>query len=102
MNGLGRIGKNVGLVFSARVFDVLSTVIIVVILTRYVSVETYGKYSFVMALVYTLSSFANIGMPKILIREISQDREAAGNFLGVALIFTGIMSVFVILITNVV
>jgi hypothetical protein len=58
MNGAGIIGKNAGLVFTARVFDVLSGVIRTVILTD-CSGDEILKFS------------ANMGVPKILVREIS-------------------------------
>lgn len=99
MSGIRKIGKNAVMVLVARGFDVISSVIIIAILTRSLGVEVYGKYSLVMALVFALTSLAHMGLPKILVRDISQDRSSAGKHLGVGLIFVTFMCAVVVLLS---
>ncbi len=102
MKGIRNIAKNTLIVYVARGFDILSSVIIIAILTRYLGIKLYGQYAVVMATVFTVTAFANMGMPKILIRELSQDKRKAADFLGASLIFSIIMFAAVILISTVV
>jgi len=47
----------------------------IVIFARAVSVTEFGKYSFVLAFATFVSNIADSGLPRMLIREISKDRE---------------------------
>jgi O-antigen/teichoic acid export membrane protein len=99
MKELKTLGKNVGMVFFARGFDLLASLAIIAMLTRHLSIDLYGKYSFVMALVFTLTSFSHMGMSKILVREVAQNKTTADLYLGASLLFSTITFACVIMIS---
>jgi O-antigen/teichoic acid export membrane protein len=64
------------------VFGIASSVIggalylaTILIIAHAVSVKEFGKYSFVLAFATFVSNIADSGLPRMLIREISKDRE---------------------------
>jgi len=89
MIGIFRIAKNSSLVLIARATDVLSSILIAGILARYLGVGDYGNYLFIMGLVLTTTAFAHMGLPQILVREMSQDTGAMPKFIRCGLVITG-------------
>ena len=75
----------------ARAVDLLFSIAVVAVITRYFGREVYGQYAVLMAVVLTLTSMAHLGIPKIVIREIAQNHGAANHFLGAALMLSGLM-----------
>jgi len=98
MAGMFRIAKNSSLVLIARATDVLSSTLIAGILARYLGVEGYGDYLFIMGLVLTTTAFAHMGLPQILVREMSQNRESMGKFIKGGLLITGLSLLLTVLI----
>jgi len=90
MIGLIRIAKNSTLVLIARATDVFSSLFIAGILARYLGVEDYGNYLFIIGLVLTTTSFAHLGLPQILVREMSQTRGLTGKLIQTGLLLTGV------------
>lgn len=89
MIGIFRIAKNSSLVSIARATDVLSSILIAGILARYLGVRDYGNYLFIMGLVLTTTAFAHMGLPQILVREMSQNIESISKFIRSGLVITG-------------
>ncbi|MDQ1336018.1 MAG: hypothetical protein QG552_2968 [Thermodesulfobacteriota bacterium] len=89
MIGIFRIAKNSSLVLIARATDVLSSILIAGILARYLGVGDYGNYLFIMGLVLTTTALAHMGLPQILVREMSQDIGAMPKFIRCGLVITG-------------
>jgi len=90
MVGVIRIAKNSVLVLIARMTDVISSLILAGILSRYLGVRDYGNYLFIMGLVLTITSFAHLGLPQILVREMSQNRDSMAKLVRAGLMLTSI------------
>jgi O-antigen/teichoic acid export membrane protein len=82
MNAVRKIAKNSIFIFIARGIEISSNLLLTVIITRYLGVENFGKYSFIMAIIWVLSPLISLGLPQILCREIAKEKEKAANFLG--------------------
>jgi len=83
------IAKNSSLVLIARSSDVVSGILVAAILARYLGVEDYGNYLFIMGLALTVTAFAHLGLPQILVREMSQKRDSVAKFIKCGLFITG-------------
>jgi O-antigen/teichoic acid export membrane protein len=70
-----RIVKNAVFGIGAAVIGGLLYLATVLTIARSVSVTEFGKYSFVLAFATFVSNIADSGLPRMLIREISKDRE---------------------------
>lgn len=97
MDKVKLIIKNSGWVLSARGIDILSGLIIVAIVARYLGVEEFGIYSFLMAIVWSIMPVLTMGIPRILAREIAQNKDKAANFVGIGITFTGLVIIPIIL-----
>ena len=89
-----RSGATATFILLGRLAGLLFNVTIVILITRYLGRETFGRYAFVEAYTLVLSTLAMGGSFSILIRETAKDRDQAGHYLGTAL---QIQSVFAIL-----
>jgi O-antigen/teichoic acid export membrane protein len=85
-----RIGKNSVLITISRVTEMVSSLVMTGMLSRYLGVETFGDYLFIMAIVLTVTSFAHMGLPHLLMREISQHKSSTANYIQSGLMLTGI------------
>ena len=90
MSGVFRIAKNSVLITISRATEMVSSFVMMGMLSRYLGVETFGNYLFIMAIVLTIISFANMGLPALLIREISQNKTLTANFIRSGLILVAI------------
>jgi O-antigen/teichoic acid export membrane protein len=70
-----RIVKNAFFGIGGSVIGGLVYLATVLIIAHAVSVTEFGKYSFVLAFAMFVSNIADSGLPRMLIREISKDRE---------------------------
>src|SRR5438067_6059770 len=70
-----RIVKNAVFGIGAAVIGGLLSLATVLTIARSVSVTEFGKYSFVVAFAMFVSNIADSALPRMLIREISKDRE---------------------------
>ena len=98
MVGLVRIAKNSTLVLIARATDVFSGILMVGILARYLGVDDYGNYLFIMGLVVTTTAFAHLGLPQILVREMSQKKPQTAKFIQAGLSITLVSLLLTVLI----
>lgn len=65
-------------------------------LARYLGGDKYGKYSFVFAYLYFFNIIAEMGVEKILLRELSQ-RKNEGSLLGACFLLRMLLSVIAVL-----
>ena len=84
-------GQNSGLVGNfiataiARILDIAGNLAVILIITRYLSLEDYGRYGFIVSFVTTAVTVTYFGLEIVSIREMACDREAAPLALGNAL-----------------
>src|SRR5438034_11603595 len=70
-----RIVKNAVFGIGAAVIGGLLYLATILTIAHAVRVNEFGKYSFVLAFAMFVSNVADSGLPRMLIREISKDRE---------------------------
>ena len=80
-----RSGATATFIFIGRLANLLFNVAVIVLITRYLGKETFGRYAFVQSYTFVLSTLATGGTFSILIREAASERERAGQHLGTAL-----------------
>lgn len=73
--------KNSASLFSSQIITRLIGFGITVILSRYLGVETFGQYSFILAFVALFSITADLGISQLVIREVSKDSNASQKYL---------------------
>lgn len=77
-----RMAANLSFTFAARAAELLAGLTLVGMLSRYLGLEDFGRYSVLMAIGWVALPLLNLGFPRILVREIAQHKErAAGHIL---------------------
>jgi len=90
--------KNSVFFFIARTIDVLTGIISIVLIARYLGSQIYGEYAFILAYVGSIIPLAYFGLDRISIRELSKNRERAQEYLGAIIISRWIMSLGALII----
>lgn len=79
---------------SATMFvQIASMAVLTIGLARYLPVEEFGEYTFIIALTAGVMAITHFGLQPIMVREISVDKGNAGRILGNALVVRVIMLV---------
>ena len=94
---LKRVMKNSFALMVAKVIDALFTILIMAIVARYLGAENFGTYAFVMTIGALAAPLVDIGIRRIVIREMSKNLDNAAEYLGTALFIRGASTVFLIL-----
>jgi O-antigen/teichoic acid export membrane protein len=66
-------------ILSASAFNKVSSIVLLVVLTRYLGTDGFGTFSFVFFYVMFFSSVTEIGLTPILIRHVNADGAGAGG-----------------------
>ena len=101
MNHLKRIAKNSAFQAVAYGVQSLTAFFIPVYLARLASAELLGQYATIITLITLFSTLARFGLPSLLIREISRNREnpeRVDNLVNAALGLTTVLSAAAILL----
>jgi len=96
MNIVKKIVLNSSYVIVGRVLNILLRLVPVILMIRYLGSELYGVYSFVLAFVYIFAVFADLGIDKILIREISKNKDKLDEYVG-SIVVLKIIIVFILI-----
>lgn len=83
--GGGAIARSAGLTFGARVGSRTLSVLFLVVLTRFVSVEEYGDYAYLVGLAITFVVLSDSGVSLVLGREVARGERSAGEAVRLAL-----------------
>src|SRR5262245_37511091 len=67
---------------AARGFDVVANVIVSLAILRHLGPTRYGDFVLVLTIVGLVGLVAELGLPKLSVREISRDDESAGSIVG--------------------
>jgi O-antigen/teichoic acid export membrane protein len=92
-----RVTLNTAAFFFARVIDILSGILIVVMVARYLGVKDFGDFAFITALVGFLVSVTYFGLERVAIRDIARDKTQANTSLGAVLVVRWLLSGLVVL-----
>lgn len=85
--------KNFILTSTARGIDIFTNILLLAIIARYLGVSEFGRFSFYLTFVWTALPFLIMGLPRVLIKEISCDKSKAGALIGKSLSLVGFVSV---------
>jgi len=88
-----KITKNTIWVLTARGIDILSNLILMAIIARYLGVEGFGVFSVLMAIVWAISPFLILGLPRILARDIAQNKNKINELIGRAITLIGLAAI---------
>ena len=75
---------NIGWLFADRVLRMGIGLVVGVWVARYLGVEQFGTFNYAAALVALFSTFASLGLPSLIIREITNEPEKKEQILGTA------------------
>ncbi|MBF0370813.1 MAG: oligosaccharide flippase family protein [Magnetococcales bacterium] len=81
-----RLAKNSLFSFLTMVAHLLMLSVQYIVVARYLTVEEFGEYSFIVAFVSSIMTLAHLGIQPIIVREIAVDRENAGLHFGQGLL----------------
>lgn len=77
-----KIINNSLFVFTARFLEMLSGIVIIAMLARYLGLSDFGEYSIVMAIVWITLPIISMAVPRGLVVEISRDLSKAERYVG--------------------
>ncbi len=80
-----RVARNTGAILMANALSRALSLLVVVLVARYLREEGFGLFSFVFAYIEFFAIFTDLGINAILVREIAKDRSTADRLLGAAL-----------------
>jgi len=92
-----KILKNSVFILLSRGIQIASSFFVVVVVARYLSVDQYGEYSYILAFVSSIMALAYFGIQSVLIREIANDNTLAAQILGAAIELRTLLSVIAVL-----
>ena len=72
-----RVAINSGLLLAAFGFQALVSIVIVGVVARYLGQAGLGQYAYVISFIELFVVFADMGMNRILVREVSRNRANA-------------------------
>jgi O-antigen/teichoic acid export membrane protein len=98
MKPVHRVFKNISAMLVAEALGFPLNFVLTLLLARYLGVEGFGNYSFVMAFVLVFQLIADAGLSNILIREIAVNREQLPYQLGVTKSLIWVFSLFTFLL----
>jgi len=92
-----KIIKNSLFILLSRGVQIASSFFVVVAVVRYLTVDQYGQYSYILAFVSSIMALAYFGIQSVLIREIANDHGSAAQILGAAIELRTLLSVIAVL-----
>jgi O-antigen/teichoic acid export membrane protein len=99
-----KVVKNTSIFFGGNVIFKIISIIVTIYLARYLGVAGFGKYSIVFAYIGFFNVISDLGLQKILIREIAREGKNLAKVLGNAyflkLLFTLIAFILAVIIIN--
>ena len=89
-----RVARNTGIIIAGDVIFRLISLVVTIYLARYLGPVGFGKYNFVFAYLVFFSIITDLGLQRILVREISRNPLGAPKLIGNACVMKLILSVF--------
>ena len=80
MFSANKITKNSSIIFFNRLINPIITVVLVIYVARYLSVEDMGKYSFIRSYFSIFMVIASFGLQRPLIRDMAKNQKSAGVY----------------------
>ncbi|MBI5492879.1 MAG: flippase [Deltaproteobacteria bacterium] len=93
MTGARRIAKNAVFVLAARVIEAALNLAVFALVARYLGIEGFGVYSFIIAAIWVLSPLVFLGLNQILARDVALDKDNAASAIGGGIILNILMTI---------
>jgi O-antigen/teichoic acid export membrane protein len=104
MSNVRSIAKNFIALGLAQILSTGLSLVLVIVVTRVLNEDGYGKLGFAIAMAGILTVFTPLGLDQILIREVARRREAAarylGNILTIELLLSFLSSAIIVLVAR--
>lgn len=97
---LRKIAANTLFIFFSRLIEFGSGIIIVVLVAKYLGVSKFGEFSFIRVAALFFAPLIVLGLPRIIIREISVDTKNTGRFLVAGLWLNIMMTIIVMALVS--
>ena len=94
-----RTVNNAFFILIARASELVSGLLIIVLISRYLGVKDFGIYAFITAVSLMLAPVIQLGSSRIIIREISVNRNQTSGFVTSGFILNVCMSLLALLIS---
>ncbi|WP_457549426.1 flippase [Archaeoglobus sp.] len=99
MSIVKKIAKNTGIIIGGDVINKIISLVIIVVLARYLGSAGYGKYAFVLAYLSFFGVIADFGVNSILVRDISRNKSIASKYIGNSAVMKLIFSILAIILS---
>lgn len=93
-----RVAINSGLLLAAFGFQAVVSIVVVGILARYLGQAGLGRYGYVVSFIELFTAFVDLGLNRILTREISRHKAEADRFVSAALTVRLLLSTAVLVV----
>lgn len=100
MSASKRIFKNTSFMLSSNVFKKLVTLIITLVIARYLGVEKFGQLSFAMSFVVLFSIFVDFGAKVLINREIARNKKLVNTYVSNVLILKFFSSAVMLILVH--
>jgi O-antigen/teichoic acid export membrane protein len=84
--GIGRLHGNAAMLLGARLTSAVTTLVVLVLVSRLRGVEALGALGLGLAVGAIAAAVSELGSNALLIRQVSRRRDAAGDYLGAAMV----------------
>lgn len=91
--------RNIFSITTGQAFSIVFNFLSITLAARYLGVDSFGKFSYLMAIVLILSKFIDFGFAPIVFRELSTNKKSFA-LLNTAIVIRGIFFFVVLLIFN--
>jgi len=97
MSNFSKIIKNTGFVLIATILRMVSSLVLVLLVARYLGSTGMGKFSVVLSLFWLFQKMATMGLEPITIREVAKDKSLGTRYLSNGVLI-GTLSSFLMII----
>jgi O-antigen/teichoic acid export membrane protein len=78
----------------SRVIQIICSYFVLIAIVRYLPIEQYGEYAFVVAFVTSIMALTYFGIQQVMIREIAKDKANVSHYVGASIILRACLSFF--------
>ncbi len=100
--GEGKVARNTAYLLAASVGQKLLALVYFMVVARLAGVEGTGQYVIATTFALVFSSFADLGMSNVVVREVARAPEKAASHLGAAISIKSLLIVIVAVVSQVV
>ena len=98
MRTVRKIAKNTGVIIAGNVIFRLVSLFVIIYLARYLGTAGFGKYSFVFAYLTFFSIITDLGLQRILVREMARNPQTAPVLIGNAYVIRLLLTFFAVVL----